>query len=300
DKFELPWLRDNKRPPHTATKARLLWDRENLYFFAEMEDTDLYADVKEHDGMTWDNDVFELFFKPADDKPGYYEFPVNAAGTLMDLCIQRRGSGGYRRYIADGEFHIEAKVHLDGTLNNWADKDKGWSVEGKIPWRDFLRTGGRPAVDEKWKFALCRYDYSVDFEGPDLSTCAPLSSLGYPDFHHYEDYAVLKFLGPSEKTSAKPYGVPKYTPVTTSKVVGSPEPPLPFKAARTWDKLKLSFPIFGITEPGSRRLLFIDQRYSYGPARICHTLDDPAKSGQYETLLEIDGVAYTLAFHPRF
>src|SRR5436309_3450268 len=40
DRFALPWLRENKRPPHTATKARLLWDRENLYFLAEMEDTD--------------------------------------------------------------------------------------------------------------------------------------------------------------------------------------------------------------------------------------------------------------------
>src|SRR2546421_11522743 len=105
DKFTLPWLRENKRPPHTATKAKLLWDRENLYFFAEMEDTDLYADVKEHDGITWENDVFELFFKPADDKPGYYEFQVNAAGTVMDMFIPRRGSGGYRRYIADGDFH---------------------------------------------------------------------------------------------------------------------------------------------------------------------------------------------------
>ena len=29
--------------------------------------------------------VFELFFKPADDKGGYYEFQVNAAGTVLDM-----------------------------------------------------------------------------------------------------------------------------------------------------------------------------------------------------------------------
>jgi hypothetical protein len=85
DTFYLPWLGARARPARTATKARLLWDREYLYFFADMEDTDLYADVKEHDGQTWDNDVFELFFKPAADKPGYYEFQVNAAGTVMDM-----------------------------------------------------------------------------------------------------------------------------------------------------------------------------------------------------------------------
>jgi hypothetical protein len=72
DHFYLPWLGKNARKAKTATKARLLWDTDNLYFFADMEDGDLYADVTEHDGMCWDNDVFELFFKPADDKPGYY------------------------------------------------------------------------------------------------------------------------------------------------------------------------------------------------------------------------------------
>ena len=54
DHFYLPWLGKNARKARTATKARLLWDREYLYFHAEMEDSDLYADVKEHDGPTWD------------------------------------------------------------------------------------------------------------------------------------------------------------------------------------------------------------------------------------------------------
>jgi len=193
DNFYLPWLGKKARAARTATKARLLWDREYLYFFAEMEDTDLYADVKEHDGETWENDVFELFFKPAKDKPGYYEFQVNAAGTILDMFLPRRGSGGYRRFKKDGDFHVEAKVRLRGTLNRWQDKDEGWSVEGRIPWKDFLRTGGRPEVDERWKFALCRYDYSVDFEGPELSTCAPLKTKPIPDFHFFEDYATLRF-----------------------------------------------------------------------------------------------------------
>jgi hypothetical protein len=196
DHFYLPWLGKDARPARTATKAKLLWDREYIYFFADMEDTDLYADVTEHNGMTWENDVFELFFKPSEDKPAYYEFQVNAAGTILDLFIPRRGSGGYRRFKNDTAFHVEAKVLLRGTLNNWQDKDEGWSVEGRIPWRDFARTGGRPEVDSRWKFALCRYDYSVDFEGPELSTCAPLKSKAVPEFHYHEDYATLRFVGP--------------------------------------------------------------------------------------------------------
>src|SRR5436305_1486989 len=65
DRFTLPWLKE-PRDSKTKTKARLLWDRDYIYFLAEMEDADLYADVKEHNGETWYNDVFELFFKPAE------------------------------------------------------------------------------------------------------------------------------------------------------------------------------------------------------------------------------------------
>lgn len=303
DRFYLPWLKES-RPARTATKARLLWDRDNLYFFAEMEDGDLYADVNEHDGQTWNNDVFELFFKPADDKPGYYEFQVNAAGAVMDMFIPRRNSGGFDRYIADGEFNIEAKVALRGTLNQWTEKDEGWSLEGRIPWRGLLRTGGRPEPGEKWKFALCRYDYSVDFEGPELSTCAPLSSLSHPDFHHWEDYATLKFLGPERIGGTEDPRLSRLKAAlgqAPSIVTGSPEPPAPYRVARVLPNLKLSFPIVVINEPGSRRLYFIDEERSYAPARLCRTGDDPA-SGEFETLLQFpnDGVGYSLAFHPRF
>ena len=46
DSFHLAWLGKKARLGRTATKARLLWDREYLYFFADMEDSDLFADVK--------------------------------------------------------------------------------------------------------------------------------------------------------------------------------------------------------------------------------------------------------------
>jgi glucose/arabinose dehydrogenase len=297
DNFYLPWLGAKARPAKTKTSAKLLWDREYLYFFADMEDTDLYADVKDHDGMTWTNDVFELFFKPADDKPGYYEFQVNAAGTVMDMFLPRRGAGGYQRFVKDGDFHIEAKVHLRGTLNNWTDKDEGWSVEGKIPWTDFMRTGGRPDVGEKWKFALCRYDYSVDFEGPELSTCAPLGSKGNADFHAFEDYATLRFTVP--KQTGTPRAIDKLVPLTTSKVVGSPDPPLPFRVVKAFPDLKISYPIAVTHQPGSDRLLFITQPNPYGPTKIQRTRDD-VTTRDHETLLNLTDTAYDITFHPKF
>jgi hypothetical protein len=181
-----------KRKPKTATKARFVWDGEYLYFAAEMDDHDLYADVTQRNGMTWHNDVFELFFKPSADSLTYYELQVNAANTHLELLLPSRGAGGYQRFAPSSKFGMESAVRLHGTLNKWEDKDTGWTVEGRIPWSAFKPTGGRPKEGDVWRFALCRYDYSVTLERPELSSTAPLTQA---DFHRYEDYGELKFVG---------------------------------------------------------------------------------------------------------
>src|SRR6188508_2592591 len=55
--FGQPWLGKDAKPTKTATKAKLLWDKDYLYFFGELEDHDLFADIALHDGRTWYNDV---------------------------------------------------------------------------------------------------------------------------------------------------------------------------------------------------------------------------------------------------
>ena len=194
--FQMAWLPEGKQTPPRQTKARLLWDDSYLYFAAEMEDTDVFANVTEQDGPLWTNDVFELFFKPSRENQGYYEFEINAANAKFDMFLPSRGSGGTSRHVKERDFHIESRVAVHGTLNDWSDKDKGWTVEGRIPWSDFSPTGGRPAVGDTWLHALCRYDFSVGLEDPTLSSSAPLQKLS---FHRYEDYVPLRFTGAAGK-----------------------------------------------------------------------------------------------------
>jgi hypothetical protein len=184
-----------KRKAKTATTARLLWDDRYLYFSAEMEDSDLYAMVKEKNGQTWYDDVFELFLKPGGEGAKdryYYEFQVNALNTQLELFFPSRGAGGYPRFAPVQRLGMESAVRLNGTLNDWSDTDTGWAVEGRIPWRGFEPSGGKPKPGDKWRFALCRYDYSSAFEQPELSSTAPLTA---PNFHQYEDYGELVFVG---------------------------------------------------------------------------------------------------------
>lgn len=178
----------------TPTVAKLLWDDKYLYFHAEMQDDDLYADVTEHDGNTWENDVFELFFRPDPQKLPYYEFEVSVANTKFDMFTPSRGSGHLRRWLKARKFGWETVVKRRGKLNTSdtsKDKAEGWSVEGRFPWSDFAPTGGKPAPDSVWHFALCRYDYSRSYPDPELTCTAPLTQ---PNFHRFEDYTPLRFV----------------------------------------------------------------------------------------------------------
>ncbi len=299
DRFTLPWLQEEERPSRTATRARLLWDRNYLYFAADLEDHDLFADVAEHDGFLWNNDVFEMFFKPARDKTGYFELQVNPLNSHFDAFFRDRNTEEAASRFGEHLFRFESVVVLNGTLDDRTDDDAGWTVEGRIPWSDFLPGGGRPNPGEEWTFALCRYDYNQQWDEPELSTCAPLKSRSVADFHLTEDYAPLKFIGPDASPGQPEFGINEYVPVTTSRVAGSPDPPLPYRAVRVAEDFSPTWPVYVTTEPGSRRLIFIDEERPYSRSRIGRTADFP-ETGEIETLLDISDVAYCVDFHPNF
>lgn len=298
DDFGRPWLGDKAPPPRGKSRAKLLWDRDYLYFFAEMDDADLFADVTEHDGPVWQNDAFGLFVRPAADRPGYFEFAVNAANTVRDAFYPKRDLDTVDQQIKVGEFRVETKVKLRGTLNKRDDVDQGWSVEGRIPWADFLRAGGRPNPGEQWRFALGRSNHDRG-KDPELTTMAPikekrLSAL----FHQIEDYAAVTFVGPSAKRQA----VTRQA-VTTSTVVGSPDPPPPYRVKRLYPDYAPRYPIMARAVPGTNQLLVITEQHPYGSTVLERIPDEPtAKTADAVKLLETPekGTAYDFGFHPRF
>src|SRR5262249_33793316 len=126
DHFDLPWVTPPRAAKH-ATKAKLLWDRENLYFFAEMEDPAIVLPPAS-DSTDWKHDAFGLFLKPAKDKPGYFHFRTDPAGALRSLFLAKREAEPPKKFPADPVFLAEITA---------ARRANGWKVEGRIPWTDF-------------------------------------------------------------------------------------------------------------------------------------------------------------------
>ena len=180
DSFAASWAAESL-DDGTRTQARLLWDDEYLYFLADMVDVELISASADDGARLWLGDVFELFFKPAEDSTGYYEFQVNPAGARLNMYLPHRARDAYDRWRTSRAFAWTVYVRKS---------DTGWAASGRIPWSDFAPTGGMPRPGDTWRFALCRYDYTSG-RSPVLSSTARLRQA---DFHRHEEWGQLLFV----------------------------------------------------------------------------------------------------------
>src|SRR5262249_47702826 len=84
-----------------------------------------------------------------------------------------------------------------------------------------------------------------------------------------------KSLVPDKADATKAFDITNPVPLTTSKVVGSPDPPPPYRVKRLYPNLKINYPIAVRHQPSSDRLWFITQGAPYGRTDIHRMKDDP-------------------------
>jgi len=177
--------------PAVETAVRFCYDDNNLYALFECRDDDLFVLYDERDANIWESDAVELFLKPFETDPIYYEFEVAPNNALFDARMVNSGSGGFPRWKS-WNCDIKTAVTIRGTVNEWHDRDQGYTVEMAIPLRAFEETvGSRPLDGQTWRFAAVRVDFSVTLEKEQRS-----STANVPDgnIHLKEGYSTLTFL----------------------------------------------------------------------------------------------------------
>ena len=107
--------------------------------------------------------------------------------------------------------------------------------------------------------------------------------------------------GAEEQPSEKPFGMDRRIPWTTSRVVGSPEPPLPYSTEQTFTNIQFKAPLYVAREPDSDYLLVVLQGGEKDrPSKILRVRDDP-NSSEAEVFLQITNrLIYSVQFHPGF
>jgi len=175
------------------TKAAILWDDTNLYVAYWVEEPNVAATLTKHNSPIYENNDVEFFIAGRD---SYYEFEINALNTTYEaffmwqdtydkdgfatvpafqrsnpLVKEFNGVGftdhprGLRLGSWDWHFPgMQTAVHVDGTLNNSKDKDKGWTVELLLPWKGMewlAKADGRafpPRDGDIWRIDLSRFN----------------------------------------------------------------------------------------------------------------------------------------------
>lgn len=185
------------KPAVSKTEGRVLWSEKYLYVGFKAYDRDIWGYFRKRDSATCSEDVLEIFVKPdlRSELDCYYNFEINALGTVYDAFnVKRRaGGGGAHRWSRWNCKGLKVGVQIKGTLNDWTDEDEYWQLEVGIPFAALPTMKGKcPQAGEIWKFHLARYDYSVYLEnGVELSSCARLTRA---DFHNASEWRLMRFV----------------------------------------------------------------------------------------------------------
>jgi predicted esterase len=205
-----------KPKPRLRTRAKLLWDDDYLYIAAELWDPHVWATLTNHDAVIFRDPDFEVFIDPQGKTEPYYEFEMNALNTTWDLLLDKPYMDGGKPHNEWDILGLKSAVHINGTLNDPADKDRGWTVELAFPWKvlsEQARHGGPPSEGEQWRIDFSRVEWQVTVTNG-LYHKVPgtpennwvWSPSGVVDMHRPEMWGLVQFTTrpATESVSVKP------------------------------------------------------------------------------------------------
>jgi hypothetical protein len=212
------------------TRAALLWDDECLYVGFWIEEPFVEAALTERDALIYTENDVEIFIGGRD---AYYEFEINALGTIYEALfvweeryeaagfdrlpgLQRDAEGarpfpgvgltnhprgprlGFFRWDFPG---LRGATHVDGTLNDRSDRDRGWTAEIAFPWagmQAILHGDPRPVPPrdgDVWRMDFSRFNTYREAPPANDSGGWAWSPHGIWDSHVPECWPYIRFAG---------------------------------------------------------------------------------------------------------
>jgi hypothetical protein len=209
------------------TRAAVLWDDTYLYVGFWVEEPFVEAKLTERDALIWSENDVELFIAGKD---AYYEFEINALGTIYEAFFiweeahdrggfpapeLSRSADGYKPWNGVGfDQHprgprlaffkwdlpgLKAATRVDGTINDNADRDRGWTAELALPWASLevlARADGRavpPRDGDVWRMDFSRFNTYREAPPAQDSGGWAMSAHGVWDSHIPELFPYIHF-----------------------------------------------------------------------------------------------------------
>jgi hypothetical protein len=210
-----------KPRPRFRTRAKMLWDDRYFYIGAELEEPHVWGTLTEHDAVIFEDNDFEVFINPKGDNHEYYEFEINALNTGWDLFLPRPYRDGGRALNCWEIPGLKTAVHINGTLNDPRDIDKGWSVEIAFPWKvlaEMAPKKRRPRDGDQWRVNFSRVEWRHEIKNGKYRKVPRTrednwvwSPQGAVNMHMPEKWGYVQF-------STAPAGTAKFKPDPTGPV----------------------------------------------------------------------------------
>ncbi len=150
--------------PRFVTRAKIMWDDENLYVGAQLDGNEIWGNVTRRDDVIFRDNDFEIFIDPDSDTRQYYEFEMNVLNTVWDLflpCAYRDGGNAVVGYDIHG---LRSAVSVCGEINTPSPLNKSWSVEVAIPFAaitECLPDKRPPKAGEYYRMNFSRVQWKV-------------------------------------------------------------------------------------------------------------------------------------------
>jgi hypothetical protein len=188
----------------------MLWDDQNLYIAAELEEPNIWAYVTKHDDIVFHDNDFEIFVNPDNNAKQYFEIEINAIRTIFDLFLPKPYRNMGAPLVNWDVQGLRKAVRIEGTLNNAKDKDRRWTVEYAIPiYAISMGTKAEtPVPGSLWRINFSRVEWDTDIKDgkyirrTDSSTHRLLpehnwvwSPQGVINMHFPERWGYLLFAG---------------------------------------------------------------------------------------------------------
>jgi hypothetical protein len=148
-----------------------VYDDRYFYVGATLEEPHVWGTLTEQNSVIFHDNDFEIFLDPDNDGRNYYEFEMNALGTMWELSLDKPYNMGGTPRSPHSLAGLISGVHVDGQLNDpTSASDGGWSVTVALPLGEagLGQFGGQSiAPGSAWRanFSRVQWDFRVIEDG---------------------------------------------------------------------------------------------------------------------------------------
>lgn len=157
---------DPELQPRFRTRAKMGWDDVFFYVGAELQEPHVWGTIKEKNAVMFEDNDFEVFMDPDGDGLDYYEFEINALGSIWELSLPKPYGEGGVPILGCNLPGLRSAVEVRGSLNDPSDRDEGWSVAVAFPWSGLSkynkRSSAPPLPGDTWKVNFSRVQWKHD------------------------------------------------------------------------------------------------------------------------------------------